>query len=93
MILSDDFDGEQRSFGLFCQTQPIFDITFDGSDSSIVNVSEESFNLGNHYFVTGEEIDYIPPGNDFSKAIDIDPTDFGPGIGNNYKTSRIIPCN
>lgn len=82
---SDDFDGEQRSFGLFCQTQPIFDITFDGSDSSIVNVSEESFNLGNHYFVTGEEIDYIPPGNDFSKAIDIDPTDFGPGIGTTTK--------
>ena len=68
---SDDFDGEQRSFGLFCQTQPIFDITFDGSDSSIVNVSEESFNLGNHYFVTGEELTYRYLGAGTTSAIGI----------------------
>ena len=80
-----DFDGKKRDFGLFCDGDPIFEQSFDGSDDTIVDLSEESVNLGNHYFVSGEEIEYIPPGNDFANAIDIVATDFGPGIGTTTK--------
>ena len=80
-----DFDGNRRDFELFCDGAPIFEQTFNGSDDTIVDLSEESVNLGNHYFVSGEEIDYIPPNNDFANAIDIVATDFGPGIGTTTK--------
>jgi len=80
-----DFDGTKRDFGLFCAGDPIFEQTFDGSDTSIVDVNEQSVNLFNHYFVSGEKIEYIPHGNDFANAINIDPTDFGPGIGTTTK--------
>jgi len=82
---SAQFNGVQRNFGLFCAGDPIFEQTFDGSSDAIVDVNEQSINLVNHYFVSGEEIEYIPPNNDFANAIVIDSTDFGPGIGTTTK--------
>jgi hypothetical protein len=84
---SDQFNGVQRGFELKSGNYPIFEVVFDGSDSNLVSFADGTINLTNHYFVSGEEIEYIPPNNDFTNAIKITPTDFGPGIG----TTSLLP--
>jgi len=83
---SDQFNGVNRGFELKTQNQTIFENIFNGSDSTIISQAEGSINLKNHFFVSGEEVEYIPPDNDFANAIQISPSDFGPGIGT---TSRL----
>ncbi len=83
--ISENFNGNNRSFDLYSNRFPIFKIEFFGNDSSIISTADNTINLGNHYFVSGEEIEYIPPNNDYSNAIQISPTVF-PGIG---LTSRL----
>ena len=83
---SDQFNGVNRSFDLKTNNQTIFESKFDGSDSIIVSQVDGTLNLNNHFFVSGEEVEYIPPNNDFANAIQISPSDFGPGIGT---TSRL----
>ena len=78
--ISDQFDNESRSFDLYSNNYPIFKVVFNGSDPNIVDLADASVNLINHYFVSGEEIEYIPPDNDFNNAIEIVPT-FITGIG------------
>lgn len=88
---SSQFDGVERGFELKTNNFPVFEVSFDGSDSTLVSFSDNSINLLNHYFVSGEEIEYIPPENDFTKAIQIIPSDFGPGIGTTtFLPSRFI---
>lgn len=84
---SDQFNGEKRDFTLFSDGNKVFEITFNGGDSSKVSVGEGTIDITNHYFVSGELIEYVPPGNDFANAIQITPTDFGPGIG----TTSFLP--
>jgi hypothetical protein len=84
---SDQFDGEKRGFELFTDNNPIFEIEFDGSDSNRISVGEGTINITNHYFVSGELIEYIPPGNNRANAIQIQETDFGVGIG----TTSLLP--
>ena len=84
---SDQFNGVQRGFELKSGNYPIFDVVFNGSDSNLVSILDQTINLTNHFFVSGEEIEYIPPNNDFANAITIAPTDFGAGIG----TTSFLP--
>ncbi len=84
---SDQFNGEQRGFELFTKNQPIFEIEFNGSDSTLIGVGEGTINVNNHYFVSGELIEYFPPGNDKANSIQIQETDFGVGIG----TTTLLP--
>ena len=84
---SDQFNGVKRDFELFTEGKPIFEIEFDGSDSTLISPGEGTINIANHYFVSGELVDYIPPNNDRSNAIRIAETDFGPGIG----TTSLLP--
>ena len=84
---SDKFNGVKRDFELTSNNSKIFQVNFDGTDTNKVSVGENSFNLSNHYFVTGEEIEYIPHNNNFANAIKIEPSNFGPGIG----TTTLLP--
>lgn len=84
---SDEFNSQKRNFDLYTNNTPIFEIIFDGSQALNVSIGEGTINLTNHYFVSGELIEYIPPNNDFANAIQIAETDFGPGIG----TTTFLP--
>ena len=48
----------QQSFNLTHRGIPVFAKTFDASDSAVVDVSDDQFVMNNHYFRTGEPIDY-----------------------------------
>ena len=72
----------KRSFELKHKTVPIFEKRFDGSDASVVNTTNNSFNISNHFFVTGEKINYSHGGEiDLAdNSIEIASTNI-PGIG------------
>jgi len=61
-IIPLSFEGTQlstkKSFNLTHRTSPIFKKIIDGSSSSVVDVFNNSINIPNHFFVTGEKIDY-----------------------------------
>ena len=87
---SDQFNGVNRGFSIFTDGDPVFQIEFNGSSNAIISPGEGSINLTNHFFVSGEVVEYIPPDNNPANAINITPTDFGPGIGTTSKLpSRI----
>ena len=48
----------RRDFQLTHRGDNIFRKVFNASDSNIVNLSDNTISLGNHFFVTGEEIVY-----------------------------------
>ena len=84
---SDQFNGITRGFPLKSGGFPIFEVVFNGADSTKLDLADGAIDLGNHFFVSGEEVEYIPPNNDFTNAIKITPSDFGPGIG----VTNILP--
>ena len=53
-----DSDTNKSSFNLTHKGIPIFERVFDGSNSSIINLSQNSIYLPNHFFVTGEKVLY-----------------------------------
>ena len=61
----------KRSFELKNKTNPIFEKYFDGSDASIVSISENSIAIPNHFFVSGENIVYYNAGAGSTQAIGI----------------------
>jgi len=71
----------KRSFNLNHKNNPIFTRSFNGSSSSIVNVTNNTITIPNHFFVTGEKVIYTPPGVGSTMALQITSTDFGVGIG------------
>jgi hypothetical protein len=78
--ISSQFNNDNRSFDLYSNNYPIFSVSFYGNNGSYVNLNDNSVDLTNHYFVSGEEIQYVPPNNDFSNAIGIALTTIS-GIG------------
>lgn len=48
----------KRSFGLRHNNFDIFERYFEGNDSTIVNVTNNTITIPNHFFVTGEQIEY-----------------------------------
>ena len=69
----------KRSFGLTHKNYGIFERYFLGDNSSIVNVSADTIKIPNHFYVTGERINYTHVGTATS-AIGIAATSFS-GIG------------
>ena len=57
-----DYQGTQnavlRDFELFHEGNPIFQKEFDGSDIGITSISENTIEIPQHFFVTGEEVVY-----------------------------------
>ena len=76
-----------RAFGLSHKTDPIFRKPFDGSDSGIIDVTNNTINLPNHFFVTGEELVYSNPGTGYTMALGIASTNGFAGIG----TTTLLP--
>ena len=48
----------KRAFGLKHDNLDIFERYIDGSDGTIVNVTNNTITIPNHFFVTGEQIEY-----------------------------------
>ena len=55
-----DPDINAKVFALNYQGTPIFQKTFNPSNSSVLNASTGEFNIPNHFFSTGEELIYTP---------------------------------
>ena len=56
--ISSGFDGYNKQFDLTSKSKPIFKRVFDGSDSTIVNLQNNTISLNNHYFTNGEKVSY-----------------------------------
>jgi hypothetical protein len=67
-----------RDFELFHEGNPIFKKKFDGSNVAITSISEDTFELPQHFFVTGEEVVYSYDA--LNEPVGIAYTDI-PGIG------------
>jgi len=66
----------KKSFDITHEGYKIFQRSFDGSNSSIVNISANTISLPNHFFVTGEELVYTNAGSGSTSAIGIATTTF-----------------
>jgi hypothetical protein len=77
------------TFTLYHKTNPIFEKSFVGSSSTIVSVENDNILIPNHYFVTGEEVEYVLPRNSEEEPIGIASTYFV-GIGTTDKLPSTI---
>jgi len=48
----------KKEFGLAHRSSPIFKKIFDGSSLSVIDIESNTIRIPNHFFVTGEKIDY-----------------------------------
>jgi len=71
----DQFGKDRLDFDLNYNKIPIFEKTFNPSDSSKLNLSTGVFTIADHFFETGEELIYTP----FSTLIDVPATSVGIG--------------
>ena len=72
------------SFNLKHAGDAIFHKTFDSSDTSVVDVANDTFIVNNHFFQTGEELTYTPTGTGTTMSIGIAATTVV-GFGNTNK--------
>jgi hypothetical protein len=77
----------KRSFDLKHKNDRIFERSFNGSDSSIVNLTSNTITIPNHFYVTGEKIEYTCPGIGITQSIGITSTTF-PSTG---VTTSLLP--
>lgn len=57
------FDGDGRyksDFELYHKTLPIFKRIFNGSNGNVVDLANDTIEIHDHFFVTGEKINYYP---------------------------------
>ena len=71
---------DRTEFDLKYKGDFIFEKLFNGSLSSVVNVNEDYITIPNHFFVTGEQVNYR------SQQLDQDSTDNSIGIANTVIT-------
>jgi hypothetical protein len=75
---------DRLQFDLTYQKYPIFEKTFNPSDSDIINYSTGEFKIINHFFSTGEELIYTPT----SSFDDVVPVPMG--IGSTLSHAGIV---
>ena len=68
------------SFELLHKGSPIFEKTFDATDSNIVKIESNTVTIPNHFLVTGEFVTYTSPGTGNTASIGIETATI-PGIG------------
>jgi len=66
----------KRSFDLTHKNSNIFERTFTGDNSSIVNLIDNPITIPNHFYVSGEKIEYFCPGIGITQSIGIAQTTF-----------------
>ena len=74
----------KKDFNLTHKTYPIFKRVFDGTDSTVVNTTDDTVTIPNHFFVTGEEVVYSPRTGVSTNSIGIALTTI-PGVGSTNK--------
>jgi len=79
----------KRAFELKHQTEPIFNRSFEGNDSDIVDVTTNTITIPNHFFKTGEQIEYVHDGSGSVGAIGIAETNGFVGVG----TTTLLPAD
>ena len=79
--------GVKRAFELTHNGLPIFERTFDASDSTIIDVTNNTIKIPDHFFTTGEPVNYSV-GISTHVRIGIETTSFA-GIGN----TNILPTS
>ncbi len=80
----------KRSFELKHESNPIFERSFNASSTDVINLTNDTIQLPNHYFVTGEELTYIHAGAGTTQAIGIASTDGFVGIGTTDKLPSTV---
>ena len=70
----------KTTFDITHRGDKVFQRNFDATDAAIVDVTNSSVTIPNHFFVTGEEIEYDPTGVGSTSAIPITSTNI-PGVG------------
>jgi len=58
-IYEGTFFGARTGFPIKNDGNEIFKVNFDGSDSDIVSLANNTITIPNHFFVTGEEVEYV----------------------------------
>ena len=79
----------KKEFNLTHKGIPIFERYFDASSSDIVKIDTNTIKIPNHFFVTGEKINYSYPGAGTSQAIGIATTTIT-GIGSTDKLPQSL---
>ena len=72
----------KRAFNLTHKNNEIFNKEFTGNDIQVVDATNNTIRLPNHFFVTGEEVKYVHAGAGTTQAIGIGLTNGFSGIGN-----------
>ena len=80
----------KRSFDLTYKANPIFKRDFTGNSSGIVDVSNNTITMANHFFVSGEEVTYTYAGAGTTQAIGIGTTYISVGVGTTDKLPRSV---
>jgi len=84
-VKSSDYTGTdrdiKRAFNLTHNQDTIFERSFDGNDSTIVDTNKDTIELPNHFFVSGEKINYVHAGAGTTQALGIANTNGFSGIG------------
>jgi len=80
----------KRSFDLTYKANPIFKRDFLGNSSGIVDVSNNTITIANHFFVSGEEVTYTYAGAGTTQAIGIGTTYISVGVGTTDKLPRSV---
>jgi len=84
------FSDVKREFGLSHGGRNIFQRDFLGNETTVVDVTEDTIVVPEHFFVTGEELTYTFSGIGNTQAIGIGTTDFGVGIGTTDKLPSTV---
>ena len=79
----------KKAFMLTHKTERIFERSFEGNNSDIVDVSSNAIVIPNHFFVTGEQISYVHEGTGTYGAVGIAETDGFVGVG----TTTLLPAD
>jgi hypothetical protein len=66
----------KREFELTHKNDTIFIKSFEGNNTSIVNLGSNTITIPNHFYVTGEQIEYTCPGIGITQSIGIAQTTF-----------------
>ena len=77
----------KKSFMLTHKNERIFERSFEGNNSDIVDVTNNTITIPNHFFVTGEKIKYVHQGTGTYGAVGIAETDGFVGVG----TTTLLP--
>ena len=88
-----DYEGTEKdrkkSFFLTHEDRPVFQRNFDAESSSVVNVVDDTVEIPNHFFVTGEQLSYTYPGAGTTQAIGIGTT-VAVGVGTTDKLPSTV---